>query len=250
MHQPHALARHGIFIPARQEEGARCGGGREGRLDRHEAVIAVDHHPRPLGARQRGKLLDPVELATAPEQRLADQHHVMPAASRRGEEALGKILERLGGDGLDLEPAVLCPARELAPRRMEFAVARQHAQPLGIAARARRRQPDQEIMRIRREHDRRRIAAPQFVGDMGLRLGPHLAHHAVPLAVGKPRGILPAFDLPGEARVGPQMMAVRGEVQPPGSGAKALREQRLEAHRLVLSDHSSGKARLVSVPCR
>ena len=34
----------------------------------------------------------------------------------RGEEALGEIVERLGGDGLELEPAVLGPARELAPR--------------------------------------------------------------------------------------------------------------------------------------
>ena len=65
------------------------------------------------------------------------------------------------------------------------------------------------------------IAAAKLGGDMGLRLGPHLAHHPVPFAVGEPRGIVPAFDLPGEAGVGPQMMAVRGEVQPVGRRAEA-----------------------------
>ena len=59
--------------------------------------------------------------------------------------------------------------------------------------------------------------------DMALRLGPDFAHDPVPLAVGETRGVVPAFDLPVEAGVGPQMMAVRGHVQPLGIGGR-LRE--------------------------
>ena len=54
-----------------------------------------------------------------------------------------------------------------------------------------------------------------------LRLGPDLVHHLVPFAVGEPGGVVPRLDLALEARVGPEMMAVRGEVQPSGIGAEA-----------------------------
>ena len=72
------------------------------------------------------------------------------------------------------------------------------------------------------------IPVPSSVGDMTLRLGPDLAHDPVPLAVGEPRRIFPAFDLPFEAGVRPQMMAVRSHVQPVRIGAEAPREKRLE----------------------
>jgi hypothetical protein len=52
----------------------------------------------------------------------------------------------------------------------------------------------------------------EFGGDLRLRLWPQLAHHPLPLAVGKPGGVLPALDLPGEAGVGPQVVAVRGHM--------------------------------------
>ena len=57
----------------------------------------------------------------------------MVAAPRGFEEARGEIAERLGGDGLELKPAILGPARELAPRAVELAVAGQHPQPPRIA---------------------------------------------------------------------------------------------------------------------
>ena len=68
-------------------------------------------------------------------------------------------------------------------------------------------------MRVGREDDRIRLSGPKLGRDIGLRLGPDLAHHLVPLAVGEPRGVVPRLDLSVEAGVGPQMMAVRREVQ-------------------------------------
>ena len=56
---------------------------------------------------------------------------------------------------------------------------------------------------------------------MALGFGPDLAHDLVPLAVGEPGGVVPGRDLPGEARVRPQMVAVRCEMQPLWIGAEA-----------------------------
>src|SRR5437764_308115 len=85
---------------------------------------------------------------------------------------------------------------------------------------------------------------------MGLRLGPDLVHHFVPLAVREAGGVVPRFDLPLEARVGPKVMAMRREMQPLGIRRQAAAEQRLETQRAVLSDHSSGKTRLSRVARR
>ncbi len=72
----------------------------------------------------------------------------------------------------------------------------------------------------------------------------------IPLGVGESRGVVPALHLPVETGIGPQMMAVSGHVQPPGSGRNTTRKQMLMAQRSVLSDHNSGKARLVRVEAR
>jgi hypothetical protein len=85
---------------------------------------------------------------------------------------------------------------------------------------------------------------------MALRFGPYLVHHLVPLAVGEPGRVVPRLDLAVVARVGPQMMAVRGEMQPVGIGREAPTEQILEAQRSVLSAHSSGNIRLSRVERR
>jgi hypothetical protein len=53
---------------------------------------------------------------------------------------------------------------------------------------------------------------------MALRLGPDFAHHLVPLEVGEAGGVVPRLGLALEAGVGPQMVAVRGEMQPLGIG--------------------------------
>ena len=105
-------------------------------------------------------------------------------------------------------------------------------------------------MRVRRKHDRVRHCRTEFVRHMALRLGPDLVHDPVPLAVSQSRRIFPAFDLPFEAGVRPQMMAVGGHVQPVRIGAEAPREKRLETQSDVLSDQSSGKARFSSVDRR
>ena len=93
-----AFARHRIFVAAAEIEGGLRGRRAERLVERHEGVIAVDHHPRPVGPAERRKLVDPVEQAAAAEQHLADQDQVVLAASRRGEEALGEAVERLGRD--------------------------------------------------------------------------------------------------------------------------------------------------------
>src|SRR5215213_1686423 len=92
-------------------------------------MVAVDDDPRAAGPGQLGKLINAVEAPATAEQDLADEDEVMAAAPRRGEEAVGEIVERFGGDGLELEPAVLGPASELAARAVELAVAGQHPQP-------------------------------------------------------------------------------------------------------------------------
>ena len=84
-------------------------------------------------------------------------------------------------------------------------------------------QPDQEVVGVGRKDDRVGLAGAELGGDIGLGLGPDLAHDLVPLAVGEPGGVVPRLDLALEAGVGPQMMAVRGEVQPLGIGAEAAR---------------------------
>ena len=177
----------------------------------------------------------------------------MPAALRRGEEPVGEAVERLGRDSLDLDPALLFPTRELSARAVELAIAGEDPK---RAAFARRRgdKPDEEIVRVRRKDDRVRIAGAELARDMRLRLGPDLVHDLVPFAVGEARGVFPRLHMPVEAGVGPEVMAVRGEVQPLGIGAEAPAEQRFEAQaetsKLVLSDHSSGKIRLSSVERR
>ena len=105
-------------------------------------------------------------------------------------------------------------------------------------------------MRVRREDDRVRHAGAKLGRDMALRFRPDLVHDAVPFAVGKAGGVIPAFDLPLEACVRPEMMAVRGHVQPRRVGPEASREQMLEVQSSVLSVHSSGKARFRGSPRR
>ena len=50
-------------------------------------------------------------------------------------------------------------------------------------------------MGVGREDDGGWIVAAKLGCDMGLRFGPDLAHHLVPLAVGQGGGVFPALDL-------------------------------------------------------
>ena len=128
------------------------------------------------------------------------------------------------GERLELEPAVFRPARELSSRRMKFAVGRQYPQAARVGARASGGEADDEIVGVRSEDDRGWIATAKFGRDLGLRGRPQLAHDPVPLAIGKPRRVVPAFDLPVETGIRPQMMAVRRHVQTARRGTEAARE--------------------------
>ena len=105
-------------------------------------------------------------------------------------------------------------------------------------------------MSVRGKNDRGWVAAAKLRRDMGLRLGPDLAHDPVPFIVGETGRIVPAFDLPLVRGVGPEVVAVRREVEPVGRGGQALREERFETQSSVLSDQCSGKARVVRVEAR
>ena len=169
----------------------------------------------------------------------------MRAARKRSE----KLSNGSTGTRSTAAPAVFLPARELAPRAVELAVAGQHAERPGAARRG-GDQADEKSWVFGAKTIASRDAGAELGRDLGLRRGPDLVHHLVPLAVGEPRGVVPRLDLPVEAGVGPQMMAVRGEVQPAGIGPRLRREQPFETQRSVLSDHSSGNTRFSSVERR
>ena len=151
---------------------------------------------------------------------------------------------------VEVEPAIFGPAGELAASGMEFAVAGQDAEAGRVGAGAGGGEADDEIMGVGGEDDRGRIAAAELDGNLGLGFAPQWEHHMAPLAIGESGGIIPALDLAVKAGVGPQMMAVRGDVQAVWRGGKTARKQMLVTHRSVLRDHSSGNARLVRVDSR
>ena len=64
------------------------------------------------------------------------------------------------------------------------------------------------------------------------------------------RGIIPTLDLAFERSIGPEMMAMRSDVQPVGRRLDAFRKEPLEAHMSVRRSQSNGKARLSSVVLR
>ena len=147
----------------------------------------------------------------------------MVAAARRAQESLGKVSNGSAATRSSTEPAVLGPARELAPGAVEFAVAGQHAErprPRGQAAATARTRKSWVL-------DEKTTASgspvPSSRATWRLRFGPDLAHHPVPLAVREAGGVVPRLDLALEAGVGPEMMAVRGEMQPLGIGRQAPR---------------------------
>ena len=133
---------------------------------------------------------------------------------------------------------------------MELAVAGEDADRPGRARRHRREQAHEQLVSVGRKNDGIGAVSAELAGDMGLGLGPDLVHHLVPLAIGKAGGVVPRLDLPLKARVRPEMVTVRREMQPPSVRRQAAAEQRLEAQRAVLSDHNSGKTRFSSVARR
>ena len=172
---------------------------------------------------------------------LADEDQVVPARLR----ALGNPVQRRAFDDCR---ARFLPARGLAAEAVELAVAGKDAQ---RPARQRRGDGEQQHMGVRSEHQGARIGQPEFGRDMRLGRGPDLAHHPLPFAVGKAHAVLPGGELADIGGIGPQMMRMRGEVQPLGRRRQRALEQVLVArHSWVRSVQSSGKARLASVDSR
>ncbi len=237
--EAHPFAGHRILVPAGEVEGPVRHRRKVGRRG-HEAVIAVDHHPRALGPGQRGQPVDPFEHPARIELYLAGEDQVEPSA-------LGGRHQTFQWHRGQLDPTGFGPAQRLAAERVELAVAGQHPRAIH---RQGRDDPDQEIVGVGREGDAGRIGQAQLGGDVALGLGDHFGEDLVPLVVGQQRGIVPGLHLSIETGIGPQVMAVRGKVQPSGRGIEGAGKQVLEAHSAVRSDHSSGKARLPSVDCR
>lgn len=226
MQETGALARHGVFIaPGDVEDPIRHRRqiGRHG----HEAVIAVQRDPRPLGARQRGEGLDPVEQAAGAEEDLTDQDPVVPARLRRLDEAVGKGVERGQRHARDDRQTLLFPALGLAAEGMEFSVRGQdaHGPPL-----ERREDPQQEVVGVGGKDQAVGRRQTQFGRHMGLSLGDHFAEDQVPLLVGMGVGVQPGLLLGLETDVGPQMMAVRREMQPTGRRRQSAGEEGFVAH--------------------
>jgi len=170
------------------------------------------------------------------------------ARGRALEEAIFKVVPS-DRHLLPLDGTGLVPTRCLAAEAVEFAAAAEDTE--RAPGRVGRDEADEKIVRVRGEDDCARIRKLQLIGDVGLGSGPDLAHHPVPLAVGEPGCVLPGGDLTDIARVRPEVMAVRSGVESiRRRGQGALEEVLVAGHRRVLSDQSSGKARLASVCSR
>ncbi len=85
-----AFACHRVFIAARGVEELVRDGGQVG-LDGHESVIAIDHHPRPVGTGEVGKFAQRGERRPGAEHHLADEDQIVVAGTRGGEKAGGEI---------------------------------------------------------------------------------------------------------------------------------------------------------------
>ena len=243
-----AFPSHRIFVPAAKIEDASRRAFAERAVERHERMISVDHDPRPVRPCKGRKFLHAVERPTASEQDLAYEDQVVRPLPRCAKKPAGEAVERLRQHPLHDRRARLFPARELAAGAMEFSVADQHSN--GRARTQCREQAYEKLMRVRGEGDRIRLSRPELGRNLGLGRGPDLVHHLVPFAVGEEGGIVPRLQMPFEARVGPEVVAVRREMQSLGIGIQASAEQPFEAQRSVLSAHSSGNTRFSSVERR
>ena len=78
---------------------------------------------------------------------------------------------------------------------------------------------------------------------MGLGLGNHMAEDEIPLVVSMQIGVEPGLLLRLKTGVGPQVMAMRGEMQPTGRRRQGAGEEGLVAHRLTRSNRTASSAR-------
>ncbi|MNI50190.1 hypothetical protein D3C73_1048360 [compost metagenome] len=209
-------------------------------------MVAVDDHPGPGRVGQGRQIGDAVEQAAGAEEDLADEDQVVPARPRRCDEPLGEGLERGQGHAGDDGLAGLLPAFRLAPKGVELAVGGQdaHGRPVD-----RRDDAQQDVVGVGGEDQPVGRGQAQFAGDVALSLGDDLAEDQVPFAVGEAIGLGPGLDLAVEAGVGPQVMAVGGEMQPFGIEAERAREQGLVAHDATLTRGRDGVTGPFGRPC-
>src|SRR5690606_16210800 len=80
----------------------------------------------------------------------------------------------------------------------------------------------------------------QLARDVALSLGDDLAEDQVPFAISETVGLGPGADLAVEAGVGPQVVAVGGEMQAFGGEAERAREQGLVVHEGPLTRRAAG----------
>ena len=154
-----AFARHRIFVAAAEVEGGSRGGLAERPLERHEGVIAVDHDPRPVGPAERGQLLDPVEDAPASEQHLADEDEIVIAARAAAQEARRR--SRRTARRRRCSSAIQPSSAQRANWRRALWNSPSLVSTRSGPARARGAavdQPDEEIVGVGREDDRRRAS--------------------------------------------------------------------------------------------
>jgi hypothetical protein len=162
------------------------------------------------------------------EEHMAEEYEVMPADRRRASQPLCEGRRRLDSDARDRGERLLFEPPDLPPEAVKLAVGRQHADRL--AGRKQREQPHDEAVGVGPKGDRRGVRKVEDSRHMPLRRRHDLAEDRLPLAVGETGGIEPALLLRREGDVGPEVVAVGGEMQPLRIGGEEALEVPLVAH--------------------
>ncbi|MNT19948.1 hypothetical protein D3C72_1552360 [compost metagenome] len=161
----------------------------------------------------------------------------MAARLGRRHEALGEGGEGLQRHARDHGLAGLFPALGLAAEGVELAVGGQDAHRLLLDP---GHEADQQVVGVGGEDQAVGRRQVQLLRHMLLRLGDDLAEDQLPLAVGEAVGLGPGLDLGVEAGVGPQVMAVGGEMQAFRVKAERARKEGLVAHGAKLAGGGGG----------
>ena len=126
---------------------------------------------------------------------------------------------------------------------MELAIGGQDANRLVFEP---REKTDQEVMGIGGEDHGLRVGQSQFGRDVFLRLRHHIAEDQVPFAVRKMVGLDPGTHLPVERGIRPQMVAVRGKMQPLRIQTQRAREEGFVGHGQLSISSCAGHAPFIT----
>ncbi len=172
-------------------------------------MVGVDEE---LGARVRARRGQRRQLghdARVFEQNSRDEHGAR--ARSLGREPPRERLHRPGGDQDDRERLLGQPA-ELASQGVELAVGRDELRPL--AQRQRRQEPEHELVRVRRERNRRGRVGEQPPYSLAHPL--RLRERALPLEVGVLGRVLPRLQLSLAGHIRPRLVRMPRQEQPLG----------------------------------